>query len=132
VRRPQCPGIKRKEAEPRDILGLLRPPRKRPRRRRAAEQHDEVATTDASHLIHSGRSAASTIAQSAVIFGLPLGRSANELEIKNLARSATQGHERAIQKGHPPEMVESTCQFHHRVRRFEKELRQLSYGRLAC
>src|SRR5262250_616939 len=44
-RRPQCPGIKRKEAEPRDILGLLRPRRKRPRRR-AAKEREEVAASD--------------------------------------------------------------------------------------
>src|SRR5262249_9281608 len=42
-RRPQCPGIKRKEAEPRDILGLLSLRRKRPCCR-TADERDEFAS----------------------------------------------------------------------------------------
>jgi hypothetical protein len=51
-RRPQCPGIKRKEAEPRDILGLLSLRRKRPCCR-TADERDEFASFHLDH--HVGR-----------------------------------------------------------------------------
>src|SRR5262249_44457402 len=53
-RRPQCPGIKREEAEPR--YSWLRTCRERPRRCRAAEQRDERA---ALHSITSSARASS-------------------------------------------------------------------------
>jgi hypothetical protein len=46
-RRSQCTGIKRKEAEPRDILRLLGVPSERPYGCRAAEQRDELASSHA-------------------------------------------------------------------------------------
>src|SRR5262249_43619161 len=48
-RRPQCPGIKREEAEPRDILGLLRPRGERPRGCRAAKQRYKLAPPHVGH-----------------------------------------------------------------------------------
>src|SRR5258707_4923395 len=46
-----CTRIEREEAEPRDLLGLLRVRRQRPRRRRAAKNCDELPT--AAHSITS-------------------------------------------------------------------------------
>src|SRR6516162_8214739 len=66
-RRPQCTGIKRKETEPRDVLGLLGLRRKRPRDCRTTNERDELASSHGLPSSGQRRYATTFLSENAVV-----------------------------------------------------------------